>query len=400
MKNILETEVKEPRRTRVTHMSGIENSVAMERKGLRNSERQYRRLFEAAKDGILILNAITGQIEDVNPFLVTLLGYSREEFMGRKLWEVGPFKDVTANKLAFEELKRKEYIRYEDLPLQRRDGRLVSVEFVSNVYDVNGGAVIQCNIRDITIRKEMMNELRRAKKEAEEANEAKSLFISMLSHELRTPLNPLMMLIHAWKTEQRLPPEFLPDLEIMQRSVEIQTQLIDDLLDITAINHGKIKIDFKPQDIHELLRYAVEVVQPQIDVQKIQVAMSLDAKHTIVLTDFTRLTQVFWNLLKNSVKFTPAGGTVTITTANEGTKIRVNVGDTGIGIPLNAIKGIFDAFEQGINGGPHGFGGLGLGLTIAKSLIEHLGGSISVMSEGSGRGSLFTVMLETMGPQI
>ena len=105
-------------------MPGIGDSDENELKALRGSERQYRRLFEAAKDGILILNSITGQIEDVNPFLVDLLGYSREEFMGRKLWEVGPFKDVAATKAAFEELQSKEYIRYEDLPLQTRDGRL------------------------------------------------------------------------------------------------------------------------------------------------------------------------------------------------------------------------------------------------------------------------------------
>ena len=115
--------------------------------------------------------------------------------MGSKLWEFGPFKDVTASKTAFEELKTKEYIRYDDLPLETRDGRLISVEFVSNVYALNGGSVIQCNIRDITIRKQMVDELRRAKEEAEQANEAKARFISMLSHELRTPMNPVMFLL-------------------------------------------------------------------------------------------------------------------------------------------------------------------------------------------------------------
>jgi PAS domain S-box-containing protein len=380
-------------------MPGIENSDEKELKALRGSERQYRRLFEAAKDGILILNSVTGQIEDVNPFLVGLLGYSREEFMGRKLWEVGPFKDVAASKTAFEELQTKEYIRYEDLPLQTRSGGLVSVEFVSNVYAVNGGNVIQCNIRDITIRKRMVDELRRAKEEAEQGNEAKERFISMLSHELRTPLNPLTMLIHAWKTEKLLPPAFLPDLEIMQRSVEIQTQLIDDLLDVTAITRGKIKLTFASQDVHELLRYAIEVVQSQINERKLRVAMFLDARNTLVSTDFARLAQVLWNLTKNAVKFTPVGGTVTISTTNEGRRIRIGIADTGIGIPDLDIGGIFDAFEQGTHGGPHGSGGIGLGLTIAKRLIELLGGSISAQSEGSGKGTLFTITLETIEPQ-
>jgi PAS domain S-box-containing protein len=380
-------------------MPDIENSDEDELKTLRGSERQYRRLFEAAKDGILILNSITGKIEDVNPFLVDLLGYSREEFLGKKLWEVGPFKDVAASKTAFEELQSKDYIRYDDLPLQTQNGRLVSVEFVSNVYALNGGHVIQCNIRDITIRKQMVEDLRRAKEEAEQANEAKTRFIGMLSHELRTPLNPLMMIIHAWKTENILPPALLPDLEILQRCVEIETKLIDDLLDVTAITRGKINLELRHQDVNELLQYTIEVVQPQIDERKIRVVMSLDAKNTIVRTDFTRLAQVLWNITGNAVKFTPAGGTITIATANEGSKIRVGIGDTGIGIPSEAIGEVFDAFEQGTHGEPVGAGGLGLGLTIAKRLIELLGGSISVQSEGVGKGTRFTIVLETVEPQ-
>jgi signal transduction histidine kinase len=147
------------------------------------------------------------------------------------------------------------------------------------------------------------------------------------------------------------------------------------------------------------LQYTIEVVQPQIDERKIRVVMSLDAKNTIVRTDFTRLAQVLWNITGNAVKFTPAGGTITIATANEGSKIRVGIGDTGIGIPREAIGVVFDAFEQGTHGEPHGAGGLGLGLTIAKRLIELLGGSISVQSEGVGKGTRFTIMLETVEPQ-
>ena len=122
-------------------------------KKLKESELRYRRLFEAAQDGILILDAETGAIADVNPFLVNLLGYSREEFVKKKLWEVGAFKDVEASQSAFEALQENEYIRYEDLPLKMKNGRLIQVEFVSNVYLVNHKKVIQCNIRDITERK-------------------------------------------------------------------------------------------------------------------------------------------------------------------------------------------------------------------------------------------------------
>jgi diguanylate cyclase (GGDEF)-like protein/PAS domain S-box-containing protein len=126
---------------------------------LKDSEIRYRRLFEAAQDGILILNAETGAITDVNPFLINMLGYSREELVRKKLWEVGAFKDMKASKDAFDELQKKEYIRYKDLPLRAKGGRLIQVEFVSNVYLAGGEKVIQCNIRDITERKKAQDAL-------------------------------------------------------------------------------------------------------------------------------------------------------------------------------------------------------------------------------------------------
>src|SRR5512133_982980 len=128
-------------------------------KKIQTSELRYRRLFEAAQDGILILDAQTGAITDVNPFLIKMLGYSRAEFVEKKLWEVGAFKDVEASQEAFEALQKNEYIRYEDLPLKAKDGRLIQVEFVSNVYLVGSEKVIQCNIRDITDRKQAQDAL-------------------------------------------------------------------------------------------------------------------------------------------------------------------------------------------------------------------------------------------------
>jgi diguanylate cyclase (GGDEF)-like protein/PAS domain S-box-containing protein len=144
---------------------GIPRKVGMaDPRKIRTSELRYRRLFEAAQDGILILDAETGRITDVNPFLIEMLGYSRDEFIEKKLWEVGAFKDIEASQAAFEALQKNEYIRYEDLPLRAKGGRLIDVEFVSNVYLVGGEKVIQCNIRDISERKRAQDAL--AKNEA------------------------------------------------------------------------------------------------------------------------------------------------------------------------------------------------------------------------------------------
>ena len=134
---------------------------------MKESETRYRRLFETAQDGILILDGETGQITDVNPFLINMLGYPHEEFLGKQLWEIGTFKDIASSKAAFSELQEKGYIRYEDLPLETKGGNKINVEFVSNVYLVNGNKVIQCNIRDITKRKNAENALHKAYEELE-----------------------------------------------------------------------------------------------------------------------------------------------------------------------------------------------------------------------------------------
>ncbi len=164
---------------------------------LRDSETRYRRLFETAKDGILILDAISGQITDVNPFLVGLLGYTHEELIGKKLWEIGPFKDIVASQAAFRELQQKQYIRYEELPLETSQGGRVEVEFVSNLYEVNGNKVIQCNIRDISERMRTKDKLRKA-------NEELSTLVAVLQkHESEMRLiNRMNELLQACKTQE------------------------------------------------------------------------------------------------------------------------------------------------------------------------------------------------------
>jgi PAS domain S-box-containing protein len=209
---------------------------------LKASEARYRRLFETAKDGIFILDAATGRIVDVNPFLVELLGYGREHLLGKQLWELGPFKDIAANQVAFHDLQTKEYIRYEHLPLETKAGRHIDVEFVSNAYLVNGERVIQCNVRDITERKRaerlictLNAELEQrgqerarlcegARHAAEAANRAKDEFLAMLGHELR---NPLSTVRNGIVTARLDPARRERALELARRGTEQLKRLVE-----------------------------------------------------------------------------------------------------------------------------------------------------------------------------
>jgi PAS domain S-box-containing protein len=249
--------------------------------GLRTSEIRYRRLFESARDGILILDAATLRITDVNPFMTELLGYSSEEFLGKELWEIGFFSDKDASQAAFRELQETGYIRFEDLPLQTVDGELREVEFVSNVYEEDSQQVIQCNIRDISERKRSQEECTRllesamaARAEADAANGIKDEFLALLSHELRTPLTSVLgwskMLIDG-KLDEATSKRAL---EIIVRNARAQNKLIDDLLDISRINTGKLRLDLRPVALAPMIEIIVDGVRPAADARSIRLRIS------------------------------------------------------------------------------------------------------------------------------
>ena len=212
---------------------------------LQASETRYRRLFETAQDGIFLLDAATGQITDVNPFLEKLLGYSHAEFVGKHLWEVGPFKDVAESKLAFEQLQSDEYIRYEDLPLETRDGRRMAVEFVSNVYRVNGHKVIQCNIRDIAERKQLETEIQDAREYAENIVETVREPLVVLNAGLK-----ILTANHSFYDTFKVSPEetignFIYDLGNRQWDIPRLRVLLEEILPHDTVFNGyEVEHDF------------------------------------------------------------------------------------------------------------------------------------------------------------
>jgi PAS domain S-box-containing protein len=253
---------------------------------------------------------------------------------------------------------------------------------------------------DITGKKNAEILLQRAKNEAEEANRAKDRFLAMLSHELRTPLTPVLMTIASLRREPNLSDDLRHDLEVLQRNVELEALLIDDLLDLTRIANGKLELHNDAVDIHGTIEHALGISAGDLIGKNIQVIRHFDAREHHCWADPARLQQVFWNLVKNSAKFTPEGGRIEISTKNtEAHQIVIEIRDTGIGIEEKLLPRIFDAFEQG-GGITSQYGGLGLGLAICKRVIDLHSGSITAHSEGKGRGATFTATLNAMATSL
>jgi PAS domain S-box-containing protein len=509
----------------VTKVTNETDQVAAGRaawEDLHVSEIRYRRLFEFARDGILILDAASRRITDVNPFMVELMGYSRDEFLGKELWEIGLFRDKDESQIAFRELQATGYIRYEDLPLQTKAGKQWNVEFISNVYQEDGQQVIQCNVRDISDRRraedakflmaaivessedsiisidferhittwnkgaerlygypadealgkpltmltlprdmeevlsnidkirhgktvepfeterrqkdgphlhlavvlspvkdaagriigvstvarditerkraeaeraQLLADAQAAQAEAERANRLKDEFLATLSHELRTPLTAIVGWSEMLGRSQLDPVTAQRAVEVIRRNARMQVQMIDDLLDVSRIVTGKLRMTVQPVDLGSVIIAAVEGVRPAAEAKGIRFQLQLDSPAGQVSGDPDRLQQVAWNLVSNAIKFTPKGGRVLVRLERVDSQVEIAVSDTGRGIAADFLPHVFDRFRQADATTTRVYGGLGLGLAIVRQLVELHGGTVRVESAGEGLGSTFTVSL-------
>jgi signal transduction histidine kinase/CheY-like chemotaxis protein len=237
---------------------------------------------------------------------------------------------------------------------------------------------------------------RRAREAAEAASQAKDRFLAVLSHELRTPLSPVLAVAGLWRDDPSLPPDLREDLRMVERNIHLEARLIDDLLDLTRIAQGKIQLHVEAVDVHGVLRHVVSMFRDDFQAKGLSLTMELEARRCNAWADPARLRQVFLNLVANAVKFTPQGGSVTVRSRSDGRILSVEVSDTGVGIDEAVLPRLFNAFEQGERAVTRRFGGLGLGLSIAKSLVEMHRGRIRASSAGPGRGATFVVEMEAV----
>jgi nitrogen-specific signal transduction histidine kinase len=250
--------------------------------------------------------------------------------------------------------------------------------------------------RDVTERRRQQEELVRARTRAEEANATKDRFLANLSHELRTPLTPIIASVHRLQQRSDLPAGVPDSLAMIGRNAELEARLIDDLLDLTRIARGRLELHREPLDFHELIAAVVQSSRSELLQKGLAIESHLDASEHFGSADGGRLQQVFWNLIRNAIKFTPTGGRVTVSSDNpEPGVFRASIRDTGKGIPEELLKRMFEPFVQGDHTAARAGAGLGLGLSIAKTLVEQHGGRISATSDGEGRGSCFEVRLAT-----
>jgi PAS domain S-box-containing protein len=369
---------------------------------MKHSEVRYRRLFEKAKDGILILDADTGKVIDANPFMTALLGYSHEEFLGKELWEIGLFRDIEQSRAAYREPQEKGYVRYENLPLESRSGHKVEVEFVSNVYGEDHHQVVQCNVRDITERSRLQRQVQEQAAALADLDRRKDEFLAMLSHELRNPLAPILnaaLLLRLQSNRNRLQgienPVVQQSATIIERQVGQLSRIVDELLEVSRITTGRIQLHPERIAVGVVVENAVATVRSLIEQRKHELTVSLPPQAVWLDADAARLEQVVVNLLTNAAKYTDPGGHIWVTVQQEGVEAVLRVRDTGVGIAPEVLPRIFDLFTQAERSLDRSQGGLGIGLALVQRLVDMHGGTVAASST-LGQGSEFVVRLPTV----
>jgi PAS domain S-box-containing protein len=356
---------------------------------------QLGAIVESSDDAI-ISKTLDGIITSWNHSAERMFGYTAAEAVGRHISLIIPPERRSEEDYVLARLRRGEKVDHFETERCTKDGRRLTISLtVSPVRDRTGRIIGASKVaRDITERKLAEEQLREAKRAAEAASLAKDKFLAVLSHELRTPLSPVLMTVAAMDMNPDLAPALRDDIAIIRRNVELEAKLIDDLLDLSRITAGKLRMNLETVDVNEAVRHVCVTCRSFVLEKGIHLHCDLPDPSCCVKADPARFQQILWNLLRNAVKFTPENGDIYVTvSATVENRVRVQVRDTGIGIAPDVLPRIFDAFEQGDAHITRQFGGMGLGLAISKNLVELHHGTIRAESGGTKQGSTFTVEL-------
>ncbi len=345
-------------------------------------------------DDAIISKQLDGTISTWNRGAERLFGYSAAEAIGRSIRMIIPDDRWHEEDDVLRAVCRGEVVDHFETERQRRDGSRVVISLtVSPIKDASGRIVGASKIaRDISSRREAELERTHLLAEAQAAGHAKDQFLAVLSHELRTPLNAILGWSEVLRRQSTDPAILARGIEAISRNVRAQATLIDELLDISRIVSGKLGIEVRPIELAPVVETALEGIRPVAAVKGLRLESALEAD-ALVLGDAARLQQVVWNLLSNAVKFTPAGGEVKVLLATVEGRVELSVQDSGIGIPPDYLAFVFDRFSQADSSIRRQAGGMGLGLAIARELVQLHGGGIAARSAGPGQGAEFVVTL-------
>jgi PAS domain S-box-containing protein len=369
----------------------------------------------ASSDDAIVSKTLEGVIRTWNAGAQRIFGWTPEEVVGKSITIIIPPDRQDEEPQILARLRKGERVDHFETVRRTKDGRLIDVSVtISPVRDPTGRIIGASKVaRDITRQKRYERDLQAAKEmadaanrqkdellerervaraDAERASRMKDEFLANLSHELRTPLNAVL----GWAQILRHNPgpgDVAEGVQVIERNARAQMQIIEDLLDMSRIISGKVRLDVQRLDLADVVRSAAETVRPAADAKSVRLQTVLDALAGPISGDPNRLQQVFWNLLSNAVKFTPKGGRVQVVLERVNSHVEVSVIDTGEGIAPEFLPHVFDRFRQADAGTNRRHGGLGLGPSIVKQLVELHGGSVRVKSGGVGFGSTFTVAL-------
>jgi len=399
---------------KITHFVGIKQDITGKTRAeeaLQASELRYRRLFESAKEGILILDPDSGQIVDVNPHVIEMLGFSKEELAGKELWEIGAFKDIVASRLAFAELCQRGYIRYENLPLESREGLVRQVEVVSNSYLAGESRVIQCNIRDNTEHNLAEEELRRTNQSLEGAlaelqtktHELTSMteqlwqasklatmgeLAASIAHELNNPLATIALRAEALMEELPTDDPKFQSMKIISEEVERMASLVANLLQFSRRSQAEIST----LDLREELVSCLQFIEHYLRSHNVDVVRDFARDLPNVHADRQRLRQVFLNLITNASDAMPEGGTLTLRAFSgvlgDRPAVVVEFSDNGTGVQTGDLPKLWEPF---FTTKPEGKG-TGLGLAICRRTVEEHHGIIDIETS-PGKGATVRITL-------